>query len=109
GLFALLASILCGWSAVGQAADDAPACAPVARIVSITGSVQLQRAGQSVVSSARLGTLLCQNDLLHTDAGSRAALFLSAETLIRLDQNSTVRISQSDFETVVEFTKDAGT
>jgi tetratricopeptide (TPR) repeat protein len=109
GLFALLASILCGWSAVGQAADDAPACAPVARIVSLTGSVQLQRAGQSVVTSARLGTLLCQNDLLHTDPGSRAALFLSAETLIRLDQNSTVRISQSDFETVVEFTKDAGT
>jgi tetratricopeptide (TPR) repeat protein len=73
--------------------------------VSLTGSAQLQRAGQAAASSAKLGTLLCQNDLLHTDAGSRAALFISAETLVRLDQNSTVRISQTDLETVVEFTQ----
>src|SRR5690349_17375956 len=109
GLLAFLAGILCSWSATGRAADEAGGCAPVARVVSLTGSVQLRRAGQNALASVKLGTLLCQNDLLHTDAGSRAALFLSAETLIRLDQNSTVRISQSDFETVVEFTKDAGT
>ena len=94
GLLALLASILCSWSAIGQAADEAPACAPVARIVSIQGSVQLQRSGQSAAYPVRkLGTYLCSNDLLHTEAGSRAALFISAETLVRLDQNSTIRIS----------------
>jgi hypothetical protein len=103
----LLASILCGWSAIGQAADDAPPCPPVARIVSIQGTLQLQRAGQSASSYVRkLGTFLCQNDLLHTEPGSRAAVFISAETLVRLDQNSTIRISQTDLETVVEFSKD---
>lgn len=108
GLSVFLASILCSWSVTGTAADGAGGCTPVARVVSITGSAQLQRTGQAAASSAKLGTLLCKNDLLHTDVGSRAALFISAETLVRLDQNSTVRISQTDLETVVEFTQDPG-
>jgi tetratricopeptide (TPR) repeat protein len=104
-----LVSVLCGWSVLGQAAEEAPGCAPVARIVSIQGTLQLQRAGQSGASYVRkLGAFMCQNDLLHTDAGSRAALFISPETLVRLDQNSTVRISQTEYETVVEFIQGTG-
>jgi ferric-dicitrate binding protein FerR (iron transport regulator) len=76
--------------------------------VSVTGTVRLQRVGQSAVSAVKLGTFLCQNDLLHTAPGSRAAVFISAETFVRLDQNTTIRISQTDLETVVEFSKDAG-
>jgi len=80
----------------------------VARIVSMQGTLQIQRAGQSQSSFVRkLGTQLCQNDLLHAGSGSRAALFISAETLVRLDQNSTVKISQTTNETVVEFVKGA--
>jgi tetratricopeptide (TPR) repeat protein len=73
------------------------------------GTLQIQRVGQSSASYVRkIGTHLCQNDLLHADTGSRAALFISAETLVRLDQNSTVRISQSETETIVEFLKGTG-
>jgi len=105
-LLGLLLCVLCGWSVFGHADDDAPVCTPVARIVSMQGTLQIQRAGQSRPSYVRkLGTSLCQNDLLHGGSGSRAALFISAETLVRLDQNSTVRISQTTNETIVEFVR----
>jgi len=80
GVLALVAWVVCGWSGVGRAVDDVRGCAPVARVVSVTGAVQLQRVGQSGVSPVKLGTFLCQNDLLHTAPGSRAAVFISAET-----------------------------
>ena len=83
GAVTLLALSLC-WSALGRA-EDATGCTPVARIVSLQGTLQLQRAGQGGASYVRkLGTHLCANDLLHTDRGSRAALFISAEMLVRL-------------------------
>jgi tetratricopeptide (TPR) repeat protein len=100
--------VLYCWSLAGLAQERTPGCAPVARVVSLQGTLQLQRVGQSAASSVRkLGTYLCENDVLHADAGSRAALFISAETLVRLDQNSTVRIRHTAYETVVEFIKDA--
>jgi len=89
-------------------AADTPdvACPPVAHIVSIQGTLQILRAGASDWSNVRkLGTTLCQGDLLHADPASRAALLISPETLIRLDQNTTLTISQAADETVVEFSQ----
>ena len=82
---------------------------PVARIVSIQGSVQIQRSGQSAWSVVRkLDTVVCQRDVLHAGPRSRAALLIDPETLVRLDQSSTISISQTPDETIVEFGKDPG-
>jgi len=48
GAVTLLALSLC-WSALGRA-EDATRCTPVARIVSLQGTLQLQRAGQGGAS-----------------------------------------------------------
>jgi len=106
---AVLAMLPCGWCGHAHAAGEAGTCAPVARIVSIQGTLQVQRAGQTQWSYVRkLDTALCQGDLLHADTGSRAALLISPETIVRLDQNSIVTVRQTTDETIVEFTLDTG-
>jgi hypothetical protein len=65
---------------------------PVARIVSIQGSVQIQRSGQTAWTVVRkLDTVVCQRDVLHAGPRSRAALLIDPETLVRLDQASRCR------------------
>ena len=82
---------------------------PVARLVSIQGSVQIQRSGQTAWTVVRkLDTVVCQGDVLHAGPRSRAALLIDPETLVRLDQSSTLSIRQTPDETIVEFTKDPG-
>lgn len=105
----LMAALACVCGHAKPAGAQSAECTPIARIVSIQGTLQIRRARQGGWSYVRkLGTGLCQGDLLHTDAGSRAALLISPETLVRLDQNSTVSISQTPEETVVEFVVDTG-
>jgi ferric-dicitrate binding protein FerR (iron transport regulator) len=87
-------------------AQDSPSdCAPaVARLVSLQGQVEVQRAGSAAwVTVRRLGAELCAGDRLRTDALSRAALYLQPETVVRLDQNTAVRFNQSTDEIEVEF------
>ena len=90
------------------AADVPAACGfPVARIVSIQGSIQVLRAYQNNWSRiTRLDTALCEGDKLRTGASSRAALFIQPETLVRVDQSTNVFVSQTAKETLVEFTQD---
>ncbi|HTO43296.1 MAG TPA: tetratricopeptide repeat protein, partial [Burkholderiales bacterium] len=93
------------------AAEAPPACTPVvARIVSIEGLVEIRRSGQANWSAVkRLDTPMCEGDLLHAGARSRAALVILPEKFVRLDQNSTVSIAISGDETVVEFFQDETT
>jgi len=93
--------------APATAAEPPEGCVPVARIVSIQGSVQIQRSGQTAWSIVRkLDTVVCQGDVVHAGPRSRAALLIDPETLVRLDQSSTLSIRQTPDETIVEFTKD---
>ena len=95
--------------APASAAERPEGCVQVARIVSVQGSLQILRRGQIVWSVVRkLDTALCQGDLLHAGPGSRAALLITPETLVRLDQSSTLSVRQTQDETVVEFAKDPG-
>jgi len=91
-----------------HAADDPTACrTPVARIVSIQGSIELLRARQNDWSKVtRLDTPLCEGDRLRAGALSRAALFIQPETLVRVDQNTSISLSQTTEETLVEFTQE---
>jgi len=111
GLWAplLLFAFLITTSAIPAfAADVSAACiSPVARVVSIQGSIEVLRARQNDWSKVtRLDTTLCEGDRLRTGALSRAALFIQPETLLRVDQNTSIAISQSAEETLVEFTQE---
>jgi tetratricopeptide (TPR) repeat protein len=91
-----------------HAADDPAVCGvPFARIVSIQGTIELLRARQNNWSKVtRLDTPLCEGDRLRTGALSRAALFIQPETLVRVDQNTSISVSQTAEETLVEFTQE---
>jgi tetratricopeptide (TPR) repeat protein len=98
-----------------QAADAETACrSPFARVVSIQGSVELLRSGSNQWTKvARLDTSICPGDRVRTGALSRAALFVQPETLVRVDQNTSVIVSQladetskTAGETLVEFTQE---
>jgi tetratricopeptide (TPR) repeat protein len=88
-----------------RAQDSLTECAPaVARLVSLQGQVEVQRAASTAwVAVRRLGAELCAGDRLRTDALSRAALYLQPETVVRLDQNTVIRFNQSTDEIEVEF------
>lgn len=92
-------------ASVARAADASPACGnSVARVVSIQGIVEVQTAGQTTWTRVtRLDTSLCDGDRLRTGPASRSALFVQPESLVRLDRNTTVAVSQLPEETLIEF------
>ena len=92
-------------------AQETPACTPaIARVVSLQGDVQVQRGGVGSWSSVRrLDTTVCASDRLRVAGLSRAVLFVQPETLIRLDQNTTISLRQTAEETHVELYADEPT
>ena len=80
-----LAGVLLVLSGVGQAAGP---CAPaLARVVSVEGSVELRRAGAGWEAADR-HSILCAGDSVRVQRRSRAALVLTNETTLRLDQGT---------------------
>jgi Flp pilus assembly protein TadD len=102
---------LCAANTHATAAETPSTCTlVVARIVSVEGSVEVRRSGQANWSAVtRLDTPMCQGDLLHAGARSRAAVVILPEKFVRLDQNSTISIDISGEETIVEFFQDETT
>jgi tetratricopeptide (TPR) repeat protein len=83
-----VASILYSFSGRASAAA---ACEPkLAHIVSKQGIVELRRAGETLWRQAAAETMLCPGDALRVRAHSRAALRLSNDSMLRLDQKTTV-------------------
>ncbi|HWS16144.1 MAG TPA: FecR domain-containing protein, partial [Candidatus Methylomirabilis sp.] len=70
----------------------------VAKVVSAQGSVQGQRTGENRVLPARLNDTFCPGDKIRVEEGGRAVLLLSNETLLRLDQNTTIRFYEPEKE-----------
>ncbi|MFQ5759695.1 MAG: FecR domain-containing protein [Acidiferrobacterales bacterium] len=72
-------------------------CEPqVAKIVSVQGRVEAQRAGEVQWQPARLNDILCSGDTIRVQDRSRAALALINETILRLDQNTTVTFPEPE-------------
>ena len=66
-------------------------CEPAAaRIVSVQGTVELQPAGAAVWAAATLDQALCFGDTVRVGRASRAALVLANDSLLRLDQRTTL-------------------
>ncbi|HWP46135.1 MAG TPA: tetratricopeptide repeat protein [Candidatus Limnocylindrales bacterium] len=81
----LLAMFLFPNSAVAEFCE-----APVANVVSVEGSVEALRAGETEWEPVLFGDSFCPGDRIRVQANSRAAILLSNETLLRLDENTVV-------------------
>ena len=86
-LFLTLLSLLPAASALEQR--------PIGRIKRLTGTVSLEHAGQSL--PARVGMPLQQGDRLRTGADGLAAIALDDDSLLTAGPNSTLLISQFNF------------
>jgi tetratricopeptide (TPR) repeat protein len=66
---------------------------PVARIVSAQGTIELKEASANVWRLAKIDALVCPGDSLHVGERSRGAiLLLGAETVLRIDENTTLQV-----------------
>ncbi|MEN8205014.1 MAG: FecR domain-containing protein [Pseudomonadota bacterium] len=68
----------------------------VARTLSVQGSFEVRYAGQSNWQAAKLNDRFCTGDALRTGQDSRVALMLLPETVIRLDQLSSMVFTRPD-------------
>ncbi|MFT5533607.1 MAG: tetratricopeptide (TPR) repeat protein [Burkholderiaceae bacterium] len=85
------------WALSAHAARAVDRCAPpVARLVSLQGTVELWHSEPTGWQAASTGTVLCPQDKVRVGLSSRAALLLPNETTLRLNQKTTVMISALD-------------
>ena len=91
--------VTAGWSVVAALALISlpglvyAACeTQVGKFVSITGSVDVQSTGGSAWSTAKLETRLCEGDTIRVGERSRAAVSLINNAVLRIDQNTAMRL-----------------
>jgi len=65
----------------------------IARVVSVQGSVDVRESGSQAWQPVKLQQAYCQGDVIRVNKASRAALELHNDTIIRLNQNSTLALS----------------
>jgi tetratricopeptide (TPR) repeat protein len=70
----------------------------VAKAVSVQGAVQALRTGEKQWRSVRLNDIFCPGDMIRIMKLSRADIVLSNDTILRLDQNTTVTFSEPEKE-----------
>ncbi len=70
----------------------------VARVASVEGSVQVRRSGDTRWQPIRLNDTLCPGDMIRVQELSRADIFLSNESTLRLDQKTTVTFPTAEKE-----------
>jgi tetratricopeptide (TPR) repeat protein/opacity protein-like surface antigen len=88
-LFAVI--VISQASAVAFAQD---ACQVEAgRIASVEGQVQLQSNGQESWHQAKINESVCQGDTIRVGERSRAAIALANQAVMRLDQSTTMRLT----------------
>ncbi|TNF54696.1 TonB-dependent receptor, partial [bacterium] len=71
----------------------------VAKVVSVQGSVQIRLKDTTQWQAVELNNTFCPGDVLRVQEKSRAAVALINETIIRIDQNTTVNFSGLEKET----------
>jgi len=62
----------------------------VARVVSIQGIIEVRRAQENAWQQAGMDIILCAGDMIRARSQSRAALRLSNNSMLRLDQKTTI-------------------
>ena len=79
-------------------ADAQPCGQWIAKAVSVQGSVQALRAGENQWRPVKLYDIFCPGDMIRILKVSRADIILSNDTILRLDQNTTVTFSEPEKE-----------
>ncbi|SDX46971.1 FecR domain-containing protein [Nitrosomonas oligotropha] len=80
-----------GWMANITQAHAAPTCKPeVARVVSMQGTIEIRRTQENVWQQAGMEVVLCAGDMIRARSQSRAALRLSNNSMLRLDQKTSI-------------------
>jgi tetratricopeptide (TPR) repeat protein len=65
---------------------------PVGKFASITGSVDVQPSGGGIWAAAKLESRLCEGDTIRVGERSRAAVSLINDAVLRIDQNTAMRL-----------------
>jgi len=70
----------------------------IAKVVSVQGSVEVRKAGETQWSPVKFNDLLCPRDIIRVNEKSRAEIKLSNEATLRLDQKSVVTFLKREKE-----------
>lgn len=92
----IISYLLCS-SILLSFAAEANTCEPwVAMAISVQGTAQLriENDGQETWKSVQLGHTFCTKDILRVRENSRIALILNNDTVVRLDENTTITFSE---------------
>ena len=68
------------------------------KIVSVQGEVYARRAGETQWLPVKMNDTYCPGDMIRTQGRSRAAIILRNETILRLDQKTTISFSKLEKE-----------
>lgn len=83
------------WMALITKSHAASACkTEVARVVSIQGIIEVRRAQENAWQQAGMDIILCSGDMIRARSQSRAALRLSNDSMLRLDQKTSITFPQ---------------
>ncbi len=74
----------------------------MAKIVSVEGRVESLKAGETDWKEVRINNTYCAEDKIRTQEKSRVAILLPNETILRLDQKTTVKFSAPKKSTLLE-------
>jgi tetratricopeptide (TPR) repeat protein len=98
GMIVLLAAALA--APIPRMSHAAEVCAPVlARVVSLQGTVEFRSSETEPWTDAALNDLLCADYWIRVGPSSRAGLALPNDSVLRLDQQTTVRLRAQAEET----------
>jgi tetratricopeptide (TPR) repeat protein len=91
---AFLLLIILGYTSAAQAQTLLPPCAEsVGKLASMQGTVAIQRTGSPDWHPASPDLPLCENDTIRVGRYSRAAVSLINDGILRLEQNTTLRLT----------------
>lgn len=87
-------TVIC-WMILITKSHAASACkTEVARVVSMQGVIEIRRAQENAWQQAGMDIVLCAGDMIRARAQSRAALRLNNESMLRLDQKTSITFPQ---------------
>jgi tetratricopeptide (TPR) repeat protein len=84
---AFVVPVLCPCAAFAETCEQW-----AAKAVSVEGTVEVQRAGETQWQTVKLDDTFCPGDTIRVDDRSRTALALENQPLLRLDQNTTITL-----------------
>ncbi len=96
GLFSLIILAVTAGAAIPQELGTQTAGDVVARLVSLQGKIEVRRVGQTQWHAVKAQDLFAAGDVVRAGPRSRADIALVSDTVVRIDQNTTILFSERD-------------